>query len=112
MRIKLLFLGLITAIPLPAFVVCLLMVLIRMIRDQKEFGITGIVFVISAGLAVTAHSAMFFYYLIRMQNLKSIDQNHYPLWLLVLMSPVIGQLIFWYQFLWKPHKDGVGSNDV
>lgn len=71
-----------------------------MLNDIKIFGIVDVAFFVSAGLAVSFHLVMFFYYLIKMQNLKSINDQHYLLWLLVLMA-LGGQLVFWYLFCWK-----------
>jgi hypothetical protein len=93
-------LGIVTAIPIPAFIICMLCALISAINDTKPVGVAGVIFFVFAGLAVGIHTVMFFFYLIKMQNLKSISQNHYLLWLLLLM-PLGGQIIFWYLFFWK-----------
>jgi hypothetical protein len=94
-------LGLITAIPIPSFLVCVICILVRMNHDTRAFGLTGVIFVVSAGVGVLLHLAMFFYYLIQMQRLKAVNQDHYLAWLPALMAPG-GQFLFWYLFFWKP----------
>ena len=92
-RSKTLLLGAVTAIPIPAFLVCFVVPL------SSTLG--AVAFFTCAAFAVGVHSVMLFYYLIKMQGLKAINPDHYLIWLLVLMVAG-GQLAFWYVFFWMP----------
>ena len=99
-------LGVITALPIPALCACFVCVLLKMLNDpenhdSQNLGVGGVVFIIIAGLTVTIHTVMFFYYLSKMQTLKAIKPDQYLAWLPVLMAPG-GQIVFWYLFFWNP----------
>ena len=104
-------LGIVTATPILAIVVCFCCIFLQIIDDTKTLGVTGITFIVFAGLTLTVHTIMFFYYFIKMQNLKTINPNHYLLWLLVLLA-VGGQLVFWYLFFWRQPNPNVEERAV
>lgn len=93
-------LGVITAIPIPAVLVIFITAFVQGLSGIQISGTTGLILICLAVLGVFVHTIMFFYYMIKMQNLSSIKQDHYMLWLLIFMV-IGGQLAFWYLYIWK-----------